>query len=84
LAGQSRNLNTCIWVVGDENGIHEHGFRELALGLPFSRGRVRVATLEDGTDGELEIGLNTNYLATHEMSIIFGDDEDVWWDEGGC
>ena len=76
LAGQSRNLNTCIWIVGDENGIHKHGFRELALGLPFSRGGVRVATLEDGTEDLLEMGLGAYHLTTHEMSIIFGDDED--------
>lgn len=24
----------CIWIISDEDGIHEHGFRELPLGLP--------------------------------------------------
>jgi len=85
LAGQSRNFSASIGIVGDENGIHEHGFCELALGLPFSRGRVGVAALEDGTEDVLGFGVAHITLRTHEMSIVrlwaFGNDEKFVWDE---
>ena len=46
LVGKGGNRGLFIWVVGDENWVDEHALGQLALGLPCSRQRVRVASME--------------------------------------
>ena len=47
LTWQRRHLLSGIGVVGDEDGVHEHGFGELARALPCAGDRVLVATLQN-------------------------------------
>jgi hypothetical protein len=50
LAGKGRDELGGVWVVGDEDGVHQHGLCEVAAGLPRPGERVGVAALEDGAD----------------------------------
>ena len=73
LTGERRDGDACVRVVGDEDGVHEHGLRELPSSLPCSRYGMLVTTLEDRAAQPTSVSSNSSQGlsgSTHEMSRL--------------
>ena len=69
LTWQSRDDDASVWVVGDKDRVHEHGFCELTVALPCSGEGMLIASLKDGTGKDMCWTLSAE--RTRRMLTIF-------------
>ena len=53
LTRKTSDLDSRVWLIGDEDRVHEHIFGESMLRLPGARERVLVAALENRAVADL-------------------------------